>query len=215
MKKWNFIILLLAFPMILLAQNVKQEDIPTEWKDNKYSNLLSFIQNEDYEQAFVEASILAGTGDVKGQYVLASMFFYGAGTYRNYEAAQEQLALAAEQGSERAEYMMGGFDSLEKMHDFYKILTGEPDTADDVEFWNQMMSTQTLPQNYKEAFKWFYLPDGEWGYRDIMYNCGLALITGKYGYKNPKHGLNWIMRSAKLGYGEAIQLLNKLSTNED
>ena len=196
MKKWNFIIVLLAFPMILLAQNVKQEDIPTEWKDNKYSNLLSFIQNEDYEQAFVEASILAGTGDVKGQYVLASMFSSGAGTYRNYD-------------------MMGGFDSLEKMHDFYKILTGEPDTADDVEFWNQMMSTQTLPKNYKEAFKWFYLPDGEWGYRDIMYNCGLALITGKYGYKNPKHGLNWIMRSAKLGYGEAIQLLNKLSTNED
>lgn len=30
MKKWNFIIVLLAFPMILLAQNVKQEDIPTD-----------------------------------------------------------------------------------------------------------------------------------------------------------------------------------------
>ena len=215
MKKWNLTFVLLVFPMILLAQNVKLEDKPTEWKDRKYSNLLSFIQEENYEQAFVEASVLAGTGDANAQCVLASMYLYGAGTYRNYEAAQEQLVLAAEQGSERAEYMMGSFDSLERMHEFIKLLTGEPDTSDDVDFWNQMMYTQSRPQNYKEAFKWFFLPDGEWGYQDIMYYCGIALITGKYGYKNQEHGLKWIIRSAEMGYDEAIQLLNKLRGNED
>ena len=191
------------------------EDIPEEWQNSKYSNLLNHINKEDYEQAFVEASVLAGAGDVKAQCVLASMFFYGAGTYRNYEAAQEQLALAAEQGSDRAEYMMGGFGSLEKKHEFMKALTGEDDSSDDVGFWNQMMSTETRPDNYKEAFRWFYLADGEWGYRDIMYYCGIVLITGAYGYKNQEHGLNWIIRSAKMRYSDAIQLLNKLSGKDE
>lgn len=172
--------------------------IPEEWQDKKYSNLLGYIQKEDYEQAFVEASVLAGAGDVKAQYVLASMFFYGAGTFRNYEAAQEQLAAAAKQGSDRAEYMMGGFGSLEKKHEFIQALTGEDDTTDDIGFWNQMMSTESLPNNYKEAFQWFFLADGEWGYRDIMYYCGIALITGAYGYQNQEHGLKWIIGYIKI-----------------
>ena len=110
---------------------------------------------------------------------------------------------------------MGGFGSLEKKHEFMKALTGEDDSSDDVGFWNQMMSTETRPDNYKEAFRWFYLADGEWGYRDIMYYCGIVLITGAYGYKNQEHGLNWIIRSAKMRYSDAIQLLNKLSGKDE
>lgn len=190
-------------------------DVPEEWQDVKYCDLLNYIQDEDYEQAFIEASILAGSDDSKAQCVLASMFFYGAGTYRNYEAAQEQLAKAAYNGSRRAEYMMGGFGSLEQKHEFVKLITGVEDTTDDVMFWNQMMATDTVPGNYKEAFQWFFLKDGEWGYRDIMYYCGIALITGQYGYQNHEHGLEWIIESASMGYSEAINLLNRLSDSYD
>ena len=185
------------------------------WNNSKYANLLNLIHKEDYEQAFVETSVLASMGDLKAQYLLASMFFYGAGTIRNYEAAQEQLAAAAKQGSNRAEYMMGAFGSLNKMHEFMKSFTGKIDTSNDINFWNQMMSTDIMPTNYKDAFRWFLLADGKWGYRDIMYYCGIALITGAYGYQNQEHGLNWIVRSAQMGYSEAIQLLNELKIHQD
>lgn len=94
------------------------------------------------------------------------------------------------------------------------LLTGEVDTSTDNRFWNQMMSTEILPTNYKEAFQWFFLPDGDYGYRDIMYYCGIALVTGAYGYKNEEHGFNWIIKSAELGYYEAIDLLNKIVGDE-
>lgn len=208
MKKHILIIWLAILPTILFSQPINT--IPDEWKDKKYSELLNHIQSEDYEQAFIEASVLASSGDIKAQCVLATMYMYGAGTFRNYEAAQEQLVFAAEQGSERAEYMMGAFGSLDKSHEFMYLLTGEIDISTDDSFWNQMMSTETTPTSYKEAFRWFFLPNGEWGYRDIMYYCGIALITGAYGYENPEHGLNWIIESAKLDYPDAIELLNSL-----
>lgn len=189
---------------------VSYANLPKEWQDVKYSNLLKAIQAEDYEQAYVEATILASMNDVHAQCVLASMYYYGAGTARNYEAAQEQLAAAAAQGSSRAEYMMGGFGSIQKSHEFMLALIGEVDDSTDTAFWNQMMSSDSLPQTYKDAFKWFFLQDGEWGYRDIMYYCGIALITGAYGYKNEEHGLQWVLHSAQLGYKDAIQLINKL-----
>ena len=197
-------------PVMTNENYVETITYPIEWRDKKYADLLQYIQDENYEQAFIEASVLAGSSDAQAQCVLASMYFYEAGTYRNYEAAQEQLALAAAQGSERAEYMMGGFGSLEKSHEFMQTLTGKVDLSDDINFWNQMMSTETKPTNYKEAFRWFFLQDGEWGYRDIMYYCGIALNTGAYGYQNQEHGLKWIVKSAQLGYYEAIDLLDKL-----
>lgn len=192
-------------------------DVPEEWKDQKYAALLKSIQEADYDTAFVEASMLAGAGDPQAQCVLASMFCFGAGTFQNYEAAQEQLASAAAHGYERAEYMMGGFGSLDKKHEFMKALLGEADTSSDISFWQQMMYSDSLPENYKEAFRWFLLADGEWGFRDIMYYCGIALITGAYGYQNEEHGLNWIIRSAQMGYPDAQNLINQLierSSNE-
>jgi TPR repeat protein len=193
-------------------------NIPKEWSDSKYKSMIEAINSEKYEEAFVEATTLAATGDAPGQCVLASMFMTGTGTYRNYEAAQELLAKAAKQGYERGEYLMGGFGSLEKQHDFMKTLL-EEDTADvdvhDNNFWFQMLSTETKPDNFKDAFKWFYLEDGEWGYRDIMYYAGTSLIKGSYGFQNKEKGLNWIIRSAKLGYNEAIELLNQLTEHSE
>lgn len=206
---------LMVRPVITDGDYVEKIDVPKEWQDEKYADLLSHIEHEDYEQAFIESTVLAGMGDAQAQIVLASMYFYGAGTSRNYEASQEQLVAAAEQGSERAEYMMGGFGSLEKHQEFMKMLTGEYDTGNDIEFWKQMMSTETLPTNYKEAFRWFFLEEGEWGYRDIMYYCGIALITGQYGYQNQEHGLLWIVRSARMGYPEAVELIEQLSSGQN
>ena len=189
-------------------------DTSEVWKNAQYTVLIESIEKENYEEAFENATMLAASGDSYGQCALSAMYIYGAGTYRNYESAQELLAKAAEQGNIRAEYMMGGFGSLKKMHDFMYLLTGEIDTSNDTGFWNQMMaSSYSLPTNFKEAFKWFFLKDAQWGYRDIMYYCGIALITGQFGYTNTERGKEWIIRSAEMGYHEAIQYINNLQEN--
>lgn len=186
--------------------------VPSEWSDAKYADLIKYIFEEKYDDAFNEATMLAAAGDAQSQCVLASMYMLGVGTIRNYESAQELLAQAAQQGHRRGEYMLGGFGSLEKNHEFTKLIVGDNDellSANDNSFWYHMLSTETKPETYKEAFNWFFLEDGEWGYRDIMYYAGMVLIRGDYGYKNQERGLQWIISAAKLGYDEALELLQK------
>lgn len=186
--------------------------LPKEWSDLKYANLIQQIESEDYENAFNTATMLAAMGDAQAQCVLATMYMSATGTLRNYESAQELLVQAAKQGYSRGEYILGGFGSLEKSHEFMNMFVSDNEqlSANDNDFWYQMLSTESVPENYKDAFKWFYLKDGQWGYRDIMYYAGIALIRGDYGYKNVESGLQWIVKSARLGYKDAEDLLNQL-----
>ena len=192
--------------------------LPKEWSDTKYANLICLIESENYDDAFNAATMLAAMGDAQAQCVLATMYMCEVGTLRNYESAQELLAQAAAQGYKRGEYMLGGFGSLEKSHEFMKTLVGEDEEllyANDNNFWYQMLSTDTKPETFKDAFKWFYLEDGKWGYRDIMYYAGIVIIRGDYGYKNEENGLQWIIQSARLGYNDAIELLQVIDSNEE
>ena len=36
-----------------------------------------------------------------------------------------------------------------------------------------------------------------------------------YGYKNEENGLQWIIQSARLGYNDAIELLQVIDSNEE
>lgn len=191
-----------------------KQELPKEWADPKYAELIQQIGQEQYEDAFNTATMLAATGDAQAQCVLATMYMCEVGTLRNYESAQELLAQAAEQGYKRGEYMLGGFGSLEKSHVFLRMLVGNDEEqlyANDNNFWYQMLSTEFKPETYKDAFNWFYLEDGKWGYRDIMYYAGIVLIRGDYGYQNKENGLQWIIKSAQLGYTDAVELLQQLT----
>lgn len=207
MKRKCIIVLILFIVLLANAQN--------DLNDEKYVPLIGYIEIEDYEKAFVEATILSSTGDCKAQCVLATMYIYGVGVYRNYESAQDLLVESAKHGYERAEYILGGFGGLEKSREFMKMLVGEVEESNDDSFWNQLMSTDRVPSTYKDAFKWFYLDKGDWGYRDIMFNCGIALIKGTYGYKNVEKGWIWISKSAQLGDPDAINLMQKLLNQEN
>ena len=101
------------------------ETLPEEWQNDKYIELIKHIQTEEYDLAFADAFTLAQTYDEKGQIVLASMYLWGVGTNRNYEAAQKVLVTASEWGSERAEYMLGAFGSLEKRGKRCSLLEAE------------------------------------------------------------------------------------------
>lgn len=200
-------------PVIANPNYSSKQEIPKEWSAPKYAELIQQIGQEQYEDAFNTATMLAATGDAQAQCVLAIMYMCEVGTLRNYESAQELLAQAAEKGYSRGEYMLGGFGSLEKSHEFMKMLVGDDEEqlyANDNNFWYQMLSTETKPETFKDAFKWFFLEDGKWGYRDIMYYAGIVLIRGDYGYINRENGLKWIIRSAQLDYPDAKALLQEL-----
>lgn len=189
-----------------------ERGLPEEWSDAKYADLIKFIESEKYEDAFNAATMLAAMGDAKAQCVLATMYMCEVGCIRNYESAQELLAQAAQQGYNRGEYMLGGFGALEKSHEFTRMLVGDDERllyANDNIFWYQMLSAETKSESYKETFNWFYLEDGTWGNRDIMYYAGIVLIHGNYGYQNKENGLQWIIKSAKLGYNDALEYLQQ------
>lgn len=204
---------------VMVNPNYKEcNQLPEEWTDSKYADLIQQIEAENYEEAFHLATVLAALGDAKAQCVLATMYMCEVGTIRNYESAQKLLVQAAQQGYSRGEYMLGGFGSLEKSHEIMRLLVGDDEeqlSTNDNNFWYQMLSTETKPETYKEAFKWFFLKDGEWGYRDIMYYAGVALLRGDYGYQNTQNGLQWLVKSARLGYKDAIELLNELINKAD
>ncbi len=217
MKKIIICLVLIITCMDAFAQ-MQNSNLPIEWQNAKYRELIKAISSEEYVKAFNEATMLSASGDSQAQCVLAAMYLCGVGTFRNYESAQELLVKAAKQGYSRGEYMLGGFGSLKKQHDFMKALLGddadETETDDNI-FWYQMMSTNTKPDNFKGAFNWFLLKDGEWGYRDIMFYAGIELIKGTYGYQNQENGLKWIVKSAQLGYGEAIEFIKQLQNASD
>lgn len=205
-------------PVIQNKNYVAKKKVPSEWNNEKYSTLLDLIDKEKYQDAYNEAMILSSTGDAQSKCVLATMYLIGSGTFRDYESAQSLLSEAAEAGYSRAEYMLGGFGSLEKQHEFQKMLLGDDfdmSEIDDNSFWFQMLSSNIKPENLKEAFRWFYLENGKWGYRDIMYYAGISLITGQYGYQNPESGLKWLIKSAELGYSDAINLLERLQNESE
>ena len=53
--------------------------------------------------------------------------------------------------------------------------------------------------------------------RWIIFRCyaGIVIIRGDYGYKNEENGLQWIIQSARLGYNDAIELLQAIDSNEE
>ena len=214
----RFIKFIMCFCVFTIINSQKSyvigKELPKEWADAKYATLIQQIESEQYEDAFNTATMLAAMGDAQSQCVLDTMYMCEVGTLRNYESAQELLVQAASQGYKRGEYMLGGFGCLEKSHQFMIAIVGDDAAqlyANDNNFWYQMLSTETKPDTYKDAFKWFYLEDGSWGYRDIMYYAGVVLIRGDYGYQDKGSGVEWIMESASLGYKDAEELLKSLN----
>ena len=68
--------------------------------------------------------------------------------------------------------------------------------------------------SYKDAFEWFYLKDGNWGYRDIMYYAAVEFLDDSSAVYNVEKGLKWLKKSAALKYDEAIKLLQRIANTK-
>lgn len=184
------------------------------WHQDKYIEAITSIENEDYTNAISCLLPLTTSGDAPSQCVLAALYLYGADGNQDYTSALELLVASAKQGFERAEYMLGCFGSLAKSREFaIKILGADESSIDDSAFWKQMFLNGYVSsiQSFKDAFNWFYMLDGTWGYRDIMYFSAISFLNGQYGIKDEGIGMKWLKKSADLDYEDAKQLLEELN----
>lgn len=186
------------------------------WHQDKYLEAVNAIESEDYSSARSSLLILATAGDAPAQCALAALYLYGADGSRDYTSALNLLVEAAKQDYERAEYMLGCFGSLAKSHEFSLFLGVDESSIDDTNFWKQMFLSDSFSsiESFKDAFNWFYLSDGSWGYRDIMYFSAVSFLNGQYGITDKRKGIKWLKKSAQLGYADAQRMLNEISESD-
>lgn len=187
---------------------------PADWQDEKYSELLKAISEEDYETAYEYATFLSSAGDVKATYLLSTMSMCGVGGPQNYENSIYSLVELARDGDERAQYMLGGYGSLLKQREMMRLFLGEDAENNDNAFWFQMMGVDEKSQSFKDCLKWFFTPLEEIAYRDIMFYAGLFCLNGQFGFEAVEHGVLWLQKSAAKGYPDAIKVLEQLQNNE-
>lgn len=188
-----------------------------EWQAPQYESVLQGILEENYSDVFNSLTILAASGDAKAQCALATMYCLPAGTTRDYASAYNLLKDAALQNYERAEYLLGAFGSLNRSRqgEIAKLLGIDDFTIMDDHFWKQCFkNTENAIDSYKDAFEWFYMRDGNWGYRDIMYYAALVFLDKDSELYNEEKGLKWLKRSAELDYIDATRLLEKINKKE-
>lgn len=182
------------------------------WQKPEYETVLCGLWEENYGQVFNSLMVLAKAGDSKSQCALATMYCFPAGTERDYTAAYNWLKIAALQDYERAEYLLGALGSLYKTREgeLSQILGFTDALNVDDSFWEQCFQAKKIIKSYKDAFEWFYLKDGHWGYRDIMYYAALVFLDESSDLYNKEKGMKWLRKSADLDYRDALLLLEQL-----
>jgi len=192
----------------------KMKSSPKEWQGSKYEAVLKSIADEDFDNAFLQFTELAAQGDSKSLCVLATMYCFPSGTTRDYAKAYSLLKQATLQDNERAEYLLGAFGSLYKSKQTFELFgVPAPQSADDG-FWKQCFKGAKDVLSFKDAFEWFYMKDGNWGYRDIMYYAAVEFLDESSEVYNVEKGMKWLKKSADLKYGDAIKLLQRLAISK-
>ena len=208
------IILSIVFLFAVMYSQLTQAQIE-KWADEKYKVFLELlIEQNDYDGAKAELEKLSEQGDTQAGCCLGAMLCFGEKEDRDYVRALDLLKKSASKNYERAEYLLGAFGSMEKSREFLRALIGDDsmnDTADN-NFWKQCFKhSNSEVVTFKDAFYWFLMKDGDWGYRDIMYYSAVQYLNGSYGVVDAKKALKWLNRSKDLGSPEAAQLLEQIN----
>ena len=200
-------------------RNYKPKFIPTNdqmraWADPKYERVINAYLDEDEKKLYEALCILSIKGDAMAQCATAALLIYGSGVKRDYAAAKELLASSAKSGYKRAEYLLGAFGSLNRYRkgEVVKLWGLDPkaylEQVGEDPFWRSCFMTKRLDDsNGIDVFRWFFVPDGGWGYRDIMYYAALVFLDKESPLYNQSVGMRWLKKSADLEYPDAEQLL--------
>ena len=132
----------------------------------------------DFVTALRLWKILAENGDKRAQNNLASLYYKGQGTERDYKMAIKWYILAAEQGFSQAQL------SLATMYE----------------------QGQGIPQDYKLALKWYTLAAKQ-GNADAQMNLGLMYDNGNGTAADFKEAAKWYTLASEQGHVLAQNML--------
>lgn len=207
------IILSIALLIAVLYPQLTNAQIE-KWADEKYVVFLErLIEQNNYDGAKAELEKLSEQGDDQASCCLAAMLCFGEKNDRDYAQALELLKKAASNNYERAEYLLGAFGSMERSREFLRAITGDDSAIEEADngFWKQCFKhSNSEVLSFKDAFYWFLMKDGDWGYRDIMYYSAVQYLNGSYGIVDIKKAIKWLNRSKDLGSPEAAELLEQI-----
>ena len=207
--KTRFIVSVLGVLTFFLPVSVCAQ--PESWITEKYSTFIELLlEHNDYDGAKKELVMLSEQGDPQASCCLAVMLCFGEQGDRDYYTALELLLKSAETGYERAEYLLGGFGSMERSRQFWRLIVGDDSMQDeaDTSFWQQCFKvTNSDVTTFQDAFMWFLVDDDVWGYQDIMYYSAVQYLNGSYGVVDVAKAIKWLKRSSALGSEDAIELL--------
>ena len=210
--KRTFFLLFVLLGAILWPELAKAQK--EKWADEKYEAFLTcLIEQNNYDGAKTELKKLSEQGDAQASCCLGAMLCFGEKNDRDYAKALELLKESASKNYERAEYLLGAFGSMEKSREFLRALTGDDSALEEADngFWKQCFKySNSEVVTFKDAFYWFLMKDGDWGYRDIMYYSAVQYLNGSYGVVDAKKAIKWLKRSKDLGSPEAEKLLEQI-----
>jgi len=211
MKRLFMLSIVLLFALLCPELVKAQID---KWVDEKYETfLICIIEQNNYNGAKAELEKLSEQGDAQASCCLGAMLCFGEKNDRDYAKALELLKEAAFKNYERAEYLLGAFGSMEKAREYVRAVTGD-DSMNDVEddnFWKQCFKySNSEIVTFQDAFYWFFMKDGNWGYKDNMYYSVVQYLNGSYGVVDLNKAVKWLNRSKDLGSPEAAKLLEQI-----
>ena len=212
--KSKFIVVFVTLMCIINTDNVMAQI--AKWADDKYVKFLECLNvYNDYDGAKAELISLSEQGDSQARCCLATMLCFGERNDRDYSQALDLLIKSANDNYERAEYLLGCFGSLERSREVVRLIIGDDSMEEEADngFWAQCFKSSNFEvKTFQDAFNWFLMKDGYWGYKDIMYYSGLQYLNGSYGVVDVQKALKWLGKSKELGSKEAEELLDQINS---
>lgn len=211
--KTKLILSFLGLITIFIPESVFAQ--PDSWSSEKYSSFVELLLGKsDYDGAKKELEKLSEQGDAQASCCLAVMLCFGEQNDRDYYTALNLLLKSAEDGYERAEYLLGSFGSMELARKFLRLAIGDDSMQEkaDNSFWQQCFKVGNSDvTKFQDVFMWFLVDDDVWGYPDIMYYSAVQYMNGSYGVVDIGKAIKWLKRSSDLGNEDAIELLGEIT----
>lgn len=174
-----------------------------------------FGVEKDLTKALSILEVAAQKGDVSSYEVLADIYRTGElNGKKDYQKSREYLMKAAFKGSQKALLITAEFylygEGVEKDPGKAIQLLKQASTNGLIEADLQLGDIYTLGKDVKldfnEAFKHYKIA-AEAGNKHGMFKLALAYLSGKGCEKDGPTAVNWLKKSAKLGYAPAIKAL--------
>jgi uncharacterized protein len=168
--------------------------------------------SQDYKQAIYWLTKSAEQGDVKAQYSLGRMYFYGTGKPKNlFDEIFDESTKMNELGYADIENDLAEINGEGVAKDYQQAIYWLTKAAEQGHINSQFLLGEIYrnyngkgwDKDYKQAFKW-YMKSAEQDHAGAQYSLGAMYYNGKEGVaQNYQQAIYWLTKAAEQGNTEA------------